>query len=77
MKAVAYPATGALLGGIIGGPIGLLAGAKIGGITAIGCATVGYIGAKFFKKVNDPDHITREELAVEKENPTELEKKDI
>ncbi|KAJ8973395.1 hypothetical protein NQ317_002763 [Molorchus minor] len=44
LKAVAYPVTGAFLGGMIGGPIGLVAGLKIGGVAALGCAIAGYTG---------------------------------
>lgn len=77
LKAVAYPATGALLGGIIGGPIGLLAGAKIGGLTALGCAIAGYTGGKFFKKIHDPEDIVREDVSNEHQDTTQNEKKDI
>ncbi|XP_071445854.1 syntaxin-17 isoform X3 [Hetaerina americana] len=40
MKSAVYPLAGAVLGGCIGGPIGLLAGVKIGGLAAVGCALV-------------------------------------
>lgn len=36
-----YPLTGAVLGTCIGGPIGLIAGFKIGGLTALGCGILG------------------------------------
>ncbi|CAG9862673.1 unnamed protein product [Phyllotreta striolata] len=50
LKAVAYPVTGAFLGGIIGGPIGLVAGLKVGGVAAVTCAIAGYTGGRWFKK---------------------------
>lgn len=40
-KAVSYPLAGALIGTCVGGPIGLLAGLKIGGLTAFGCGILG------------------------------------
>lgn len=36
-----YPFAGALLGTCIGGPVGLLAGVKIGGLAAIGGSVFG------------------------------------
>jgi hypothetical protein len=36
-----YPVAGALLGTCIGGPVGLLAGVKIGGLAAIGGSVFG------------------------------------
>lgn len=41
LKVAAYPIAGALLGTCIGGPVGLIAGLKLGGITAIGCGLLG------------------------------------
>ncbi|XP_017753473.1 PREDICTED: syntaxin-17 isoform X2 [Eufriesea mexicana] len=45
-----YPLTGAVLGTCIGGPIGLIAGLKIGGLTALGCGILGFAGASLLKK---------------------------
>jgi hypothetical protein len=36
-----YPVAGALLGTCLGGPVGLLAGVKIGGLAAIGGSVFG------------------------------------
>jgi syntaxin 17 len=47
MKSAVYPLAGAVLGGCIGGPIGLLAGVKIGGLAAVGCALVGELFSFF------------------------------
>ncbi|XP_018569408.1 syntaxin-17 isoform X1 [Anoplophora glabripennis] len=79
LKAVAYPVTGAFLGGIIGGPIGLVAGLKVGGIAALGCAIAGYTGGKYFKKFHDPDDIVREDVgtAAEQDTSDTFQKKDI
>ncbi|XP_069816484.1 syntaxin-17 isoform X2 [Dendropsophus ebraccatus] len=54
-KLTLLPAAGALLGGIVGGPIGLMAGFKVAGIaTAIGGGLLGFTGGKVLqrKKVN-------------------------
>lgn len=40
-KVAAYPIAGAMLGTCIGGPIGLIAGLKIGGLAAVGCGILG------------------------------------
>lgn len=40
-KVAAYPLAGAMLGSCIGGPIGLVAGLKIGGLAALGCGILG------------------------------------
>jgi len=40
-KVAAYPIAGALIGTCIGGPIGLIAGLKIGGFAAVSCGILG------------------------------------
>ena len=40
-KTAIYPVAGALLGTCLGGPVGLLAGVKIGGLAAIGGSLFG------------------------------------
>ena len=40
-KATMYPIAGAVLGGCLGGPVGLVAGFKLGGLAAIGCGVIG------------------------------------
>lgn len=49
-KVAAYPLVGALLGTCIGGPVGLIAGVKVGGLAALGCGILGFTGASFLKK---------------------------
>jgi len=41
MKFALFPLTGALLGGAVGGPIGLVAGAKLGGLAALSGGVIG------------------------------------
>ncbi|XP_015127162.1 syntaxin-17 [Diachasma alloeum] len=50
LKVATYPIAGALLGTCIGGPVGLIAGLKLGGLTAIGCGLLGFTGATIMKK---------------------------
>ncbi|KYN04366.1 PREDICTED: syntaxin-17 [Cyphomyrmex costatus] len=49
-KVAAYPLAGAMLGTCIGGPIGLIAGLKIGGLAAVGCGILGFTGGSLLKK---------------------------
>ncbi|XP_069671492.1 syntaxin-17 [Periplaneta americana] len=49
-KATMYPIAGAVLGGCLGGPVGLLAGMKLGGLAAIGCGVIGFTGGQFLKR---------------------------
>ncbi|XP_070167723.1 syntaxin-17 [Polyergus mexicanus] len=49
-KVAAYPIAGAMIGTCIGGPIGLLAGMKIGGFAALSCGILGFTGGSLLKK---------------------------
>ncbi|XP_068092596.1 syntaxin-17 isoform X2 [Hyperolius riggenbachi] len=50
-KLAVLPAAGALIGGILGGPVGLLAGFKVAGIaTAIGGGLLGFTGGKMLQR---------------------------
>ncbi|XP_046469927.1 syntaxin-17 [Neodiprion pinetum] len=49
-KTAAYPIAGALIGTCLGGPVGLIAGLKFGGLTAIGCGLLGFTGGTLLKK---------------------------
>lgn len=41
LKSGMYPLAGAVIGTCIGGPVGLVAGVKIGGLAAVGCSILG------------------------------------
>ncbi|XP_073404737.1 syntaxin-17-like [Dendrobates tinctorius] len=66
-KALTYklsllPAAGALIGGIVGGPIGLMAGFKVAGIaTAIGGGLLGFTGGKVLQKKKE--NVGREQVS--------------
>ena len=47
------PLVGAVCGMCLGGPIGLLAGAKIGGLAAVGGSILGYSGAQAAQEQRD------------------------
>ena len=44
------PLVGAMFGLCLGGPVGLLAGAKLGGVAAVGGSILGYTGASVIKE---------------------------
>ncbi|XP_015182082.1 PREDICTED: syntaxin-17 isoform X2 [Polistes dominula] len=58
-KAVTYPLAGAIIGTCVGGPIGLFAGLKIGGLTALGCGILGFTGGSILKKKQISGEIVR------------------
>ena len=48
------PVAGAVVGGLIGGPIGLIAGFKMAGVAAaVGGGVLGYQGGKVLKRKRD------------------------
>lgn len=49
-KVAMYPLAGVIIGTCIGGPIGLVAGLKIGGLAAISGGLLGFTGATILKK---------------------------
>uniref|UniRef100_A0A670ZRQ9 Uncharacterized protein n=1 Tax=Pseudonaja textilis TaxID=8673 RepID=A0A670ZRQ9_PSETE len=50
-KLAALPVAGAILGGIVGGPIGLLAGFKVAGLAAaLGGGVLGFTGGKLIQR---------------------------
>lgn len=53
LKTALYPVAGAFIGTCIGGPIGLLAGLKIGGLAAIGGSLLGFAGGSGLKKMQE------------------------
>ncbi len=46
-------AGGAFIGTCIGGPLGLMAGAKIGALCGVGSGIIGYLVAKKIRKVEE------------------------
>ena len=59
------PLVGAIFGLCLGGPIGLLAGAKLGGVAAVGGSILGYTGASVVKEQRElrdyiDDHYKKE-----------------
>lgn len=58
-KAVTYPLAGAIIGTCVGGPIGLFAGLKIGGLTALGCGILGFTGGSILKRQQISGEIVR------------------
>ncbi|KAK7790819.1 hypothetical protein R5R35_008601 [Gryllus longicercus] len=55
-KTSIYPLAGALIGGCLGGPVGLFAGMKLGGLAALGCSVLGFTGGKFLKKKQEEEN---------------------
>lgn len=55
-KKAMYPMCGAIIGTCIGGPVGMLAGLKVGGIAAVGCGILGFTGGAAIK--NKEENIT-------------------
>lgn len=49
-KASVYPIAGAVIGGCLGGPVGFIAGMKLGGLAALSCGFIGYAGGQLLKK---------------------------
>lgn len=73
MKKASYPLTGALLGSLVGGPIGFVAGFKIASAAALSCGVMGYAGGQFLKNCNESEVVdnTTNELKVETQDDTE------
>ena len=70
------PVAGAIVGGIIGGPIGLLAGFKLAGVAAAGVGGfVGYQGGKYVKqKHSDKVDMELENLSTVERTNKEVKK---
>ncbi|XP_030830595.1 syntaxin-17 [Strongylocentrotus purpuratus] len=52
-KAAMLPIGGAILGGICGGPVGFVAGMKVGAAAAIGGGAIGFLSGRAIKKRQD------------------------
>ncbi|XP_013780812.1 syntaxin-17-like [Limulus polyphemus] len=51
LRASMFPVTGALVGGIVGGPLGLMAGFKLAGVAAaVGGGVLGFTSGKFIQR---------------------------
>ncbi|EDV95625.1 syntaxin-17 [Drosophila grimshawi] len=66
-KKAMYPVVGALLGTCVGGPIGLVAGIKAGGLAAVGCGILGFTGGSVLKSNPDVLHGNIEEQRGQQE----------
>ncbi|KAH8324005.1 hypothetical protein KR074_005967 [Drosophila pseudoananassae] len=77
-KKAMYPVVGALLGTCVGGPIGLVAGIKAGGLAAVGCGILGFTGGSVLKANPNVMHGNIEEQTAEgdSENTEKLELKE-
>ncbi|KAH8235034.1 hypothetical protein KR032_007951 [Drosophila birchii] len=67
-KKAMYPVVGALLGTCVGGPIGLVAGIKAGGLAAVGCGILGFTGGSVLKANPNVMHGNIEEQQAEGES---------
>ncbi|XP_030375292.1 syntaxin-17 [Scaptodrosophila lebanonensis] len=71
-KKAMYPIVGALLGTCVGGPIGLVAGIKAGGLAAIGCGVLGFTGGSVLKSNPTVTHGNIEEQLVGQEQDSPM-----
>lgn len=71
-KAALYPLTGALLGTCIGGPVGLIAGLKVGGLAALGGTVLGFAGGKGLKRWQEQKAEEPSELVRSQSSPADL-----
>lgn len=60
-KKAMYPMCGGMIGLCLGGPIGMIAGAKIGAGAAVCCAFLGFTGGKAIKKKEERDDTIAEQ----------------
>lgn len=66
-KKAMYPVVGALLGTCVGGPIGMVAGIKAGGLAAVGCGILGFTGGSVLKSNPNVMHGSIEEQQAQQE----------
>lgn len=72
LKTALYPLTGALLGTCIGGPVGLIAGLKVGAAAALGGTVLGFAGGRFLKK-NQEEAVTDSTMTKSQSMPTNMD----
>ncbi|KAH8395599.1 hypothetical protein KR222_001869, partial [Zaprionus bogoriensis] len=72
-KKAMYPMVGALLGTCVGGPIGMVAGIKAGGLAAVGCGILGFTGGSVLKSNPNVMHGSIEEQQGEASSSETLE----
>lgn len=69
-KKAMYPMCGALIGTCLGGPIGMVAGLKAGGLAAIGCGILGFTGGSAIK--NSEQGTTEQTIGSEVDSVTQV-----
>lgn len=72
-KKAIYPIVGGFIGACVLGPIGLVAGLKVGGAASVCGGLCGYAGGKFLKQANSPSN----EPSPTKETPTQDDQPDV
>ncbi|XP_017864120.1 PREDICTED: syntaxin-17 [Drosophila arizonae] len=70
-KKAMYPVVGALLGTCVGGPIGMVAGIKAGGLAAVGCGILGFTGGSVLKSNPNVLHGSIEEQQAQQQDGNE------
>lgn len=71
-KTAWYPLAGAVIGGCVAGPIGLVTGLKIGGLAILSGTAMGFTGGKILKHKKESDFHTTDNT---RELPSDVDKK--
>ncbi|XP_050546600.1 syntaxin-17 isoform X3 [Daktulosphaira vitifoliae] len=69
LKKMSYPLIGAVIGSCVGGPLGCLAGIKVGVVATVTCFALGFTGGKVLKE--------KSEVNDETKDPNELLKQSV
>lgn len=64
LKTVWYPIVGAVIGGCIAGPIGLVTGLKVGGLAFLSGTALGFTGGRILKKKKEDSFTPSTEATV-------------
>ena len=67
------PAAGALLGLCVGGPVGILAGAKLGSLAALGGSILGFTGASIIREQREMRRLLLARTETEMKPPADQE----